>query len=80
MAKPLKAWRKGSIDFAAWQNASGAINYTFRKMYKDNQGQYKETKYLWPADLDDLSAIIEEVKAWRDERSQAKAKEDDWSW
>jgi hypothetical protein len=64
MGKPLKAWRKGKLDIAAWQNDSGAISFTFRKQYKDKDGAYKESKYLWPSDLDELLALFTEVKTW----------------
>ena len=65
MGKPLNAWRRGKLDMAAWKNDSGQISFTFRKCYKDKTtGEFKETKYLWPSDIDDLAELAQEVKGW----------------
>lgn len=64
MAKPLNAWRRGKLDMAAWKNDAGQISFTFRKQYKDKDGSYKETKYLWPSDIEDLANLTAEVRDW----------------
>lgn len=74
MAKPMKAWRQGKLDIAAWQNDSGQISFTFRKCYKDKTtGEYKETKYLWPSDISDLVKLFQEVEAWQKAGNTAPA-------
>lgn len=71
MAKPLQAWRQGKLDIAAWKNDAGQISFTFRKTYKDKtSGEFKETKYLWPSDLDDLTKLFSEVNGWWKAREQ----------
>lgn len=65
MGKPLKAWRQGQLDIAAWQNDSGQISFTFRKTFKDKAtDSFKETKYLWPSDLEALMKLFQDVHAW----------------
>lgn len=71
MGKPLQAWRQGKLDIAAWKNDSGAISFTFRKTFKDKtSGEFKETKYLWPSDLEDLAKLFAEVSGWWKAREQ----------
>lgn len=77
MPKPVQAWRNRGIDFAAWENRNGGYNYTFRKMYKDKtSGEYKETKYLYSEDLDAISDLLTQIKAWRDDKAGRVAHED----
>lgn len=64
MNKPAKVWRAKGVDLAAWQGQNG-YTFTIRKTYKDkNTDQWKETKTLFPSDLDLLVNAIGEAKAW----------------
>jgi hypothetical protein len=64
MAGPVKTWRNGQMDMAAWEGKFGTT-YTFRKTYKNKEtGEWKESKILFKEDLERLAVMLGEVQAW----------------
>jgi hypothetical protein len=64
MASPVKTWRNGKMDIAAWEGKFGHT-FTFRKTYKDKEtGAWKEAKTLFKEDLFKLAEMLGEIQAW----------------
>lgn len=52
------------VELAVWANDKGGVSITMQKRYKDKTGEWKETKYLNPADVAVLSALAAECGAY----------------
>lgn len=64
MNKPSFVSKKRGVEVVVWGHADRP-SISIRKSYKDKQtGEYKESKSLFPSELQDLVTCIEEVQLW----------------
>jgi hypothetical protein len=60
--KPVATARSGRVQCAVWKNKSGkGFNVTFKKNYKDENGEWQETSSFQPWDLPHLQALCQKV-------------------
>lgn len=64
MNKPSFVSKKRGVEVVVWGNADRP-SISIRKSYKDKQtGEYKESKSLFPSELQDLVDCIYNVQTW----------------
>ncbi len=59
-ARPVKTFKQGGVEVSVWRNAGengDMYNTTIRNSYKDQAGDWKETKSFSPTDLAVLSQL-----------------------
>lgn len=65
--KPATTLRCGGIKAAIWMNSGGKgpfYNATFSRPFKDAEGQWRNSASFGLADLEALTALAAQVKAW----------------
>ena len=63
--KPIKSGKEGRISWAIWasqnQNGEPYFQFTFKKSYKTESGEWKDTNYFSVRDLPTLAAIAQKL-------------------
>lgn len=64
MPGPTYKKKERGLELVVWGDADNC-RVQFSKTYKDKTtGEYKQSKYLFPDELDALSRIIADVQGW----------------
>jgi len=76
MGKIIKEFTDYPMNVAVWESdsADGSkyIQFEAKKIYKDQDGNYKNTHYLMDRDLLVLKNLIEQAYNWSLERKQSQ--------
>jgi hypothetical protein len=69
MSKPINTIRIGGIECAIWEN-EGRFSATFKRRYKDKNGEYKDTTFFSAEDCALVSAVASKAaivmsEAWQ---------------
>jgi len=69
--KPVKEFRSGALKAAIWQNEREQAGRTvlahsvrLQKRYRDAQGNWKDTDYLFLDDLPKVRLLVDECYRW----------------
>lgn len=61
MSGPVKTFKDKGVQVAVWPTSNGGYSYSIGKRYKDKQGEWKDSKYLFKGDVEALLPLLQQA-------------------